>query len=105
MGFVTQFFIRPYKAALVQPPAGSFMVDAEGQVSSSTLPAAFRSEHVKAIGRNVIAAFRDAKDAKIPLTELTVQYATFKLQARQLPYGALVYLIPKRGSTDTESAR
>lgn len=104
MGFVTQFFIRPYKAALMQPPAGSFVVDPEGRVSSSTLPAAFQLEHAKAIGQCVIGAFRKAKDAKMPLTELTVQYAAFKLQARQLPHGALVYLIPQKAKSETEFA-
>ncbi len=87
---------------MVQPPAGSFVVDPDGRVSSSTLPAAFQVEHVKAIGQCVMAAFRKAKDAKTPLTEISVQYATFKLQARQLPYGALVYLIPQKGRTDSE---
>ena len=87
---------------MVQPPAGSFVVDPKGGVSSSTLPAAFQLEHVKAIGECVIAAFRKAKEAKSPLTEITVHYATFKLQARQLPYGALVYLIPQKAKTDSE---
>jgi hypothetical protein len=104
MGFVTQFFIRPYKAALVQPPAGSFTVDGAGRVVSCTLPASFHADHVKTIGQNVLNAFRRAKDAKITLTELTVQYAAFKLRAQQLPHGALVYLIPQKSVTDTDFA-
>ncbi len=102
MGFVTQFFIRPYKATLVQPPAGSFIIDGNGQVVSSTLPHSFQVEHVKDLGAKVLATFRRAKEAKMPLTEFVVQYSAFKLQAQNLPYGALVYLIPQKPKPDTD---
>ena len=105
MGLVTQFFIRPYKAALLQPAGGSFTVDGAGRVVSCTLPAAFQAEHVKTIGQHVLAAFRKAKEIKIPLTEFTVKYETFKLRAQHLPHGALVYLVPLEPKLETDLIR
>ena len=94
MGFVTQYFIRPYKRQLVQPPTGSFLVDSAGQIFSSTLPSSFPIEDIKFIGEKVLAAFTQAAKAELPLRELFVNFETFKLQAKHLPSGALVYLVP-----------
>ena len=95
MGFVTQFFIKPAKPALVQLPSGSFMIDPRGKITTSTLPGSFPSAHVQAIGNQVLEAFRSADKAKVPLLELTIHFAALKLVARNLRGGALVYLVPQ----------
>jgi hypothetical protein len=94
MGLVTHFFIKPFKRQLVHPPAGSFLIDATGQIFSSTLPPSFPAAHVKFIGERILAIFTGAVKADMPLRELTVKFQKFRFQARHLPSGALVYLIP-----------
>ena len=94
MGFVTQFFIKPFKRPLVQPPAGTFLIDATGKIFSSTLPATFPQEHVKFVGEKILSIFTAAAKAGLPLRELSVKYEQFKFQARHLPSGALIHLIP-----------
>jgi len=94
MGFVTRYFIKPYKRPLAQPPAGSFLIDGSGQIFSSTLPPTFPPEHIKFIGEKILAIFTGAVKADLPLRELTVKFQKFRFQAKHLPSGALVYLIP-----------
>ena len=94
MGFVTHYFIKPFKRPLAQPPAGSFLIDGNGQIFSSTLPGSFPPDRVKFIGEKILAAFTQAAQAGLPLRELSVKYERFKFQARHLPSGALIYLIP-----------
>lgn len=94
MGFVTQFFIKPFKHPLVQPPSGSFLIDRTGRIFSSTLPPNYSQERVKTIGQKVLTMFRHANEVNVHLREIFVQYETFKLKAKNLPSGALVSLIP-----------
>src|SRR5688500_13856777 len=91
MGFVTQFFIKPRKTALIELPRGSFTVDGRGKVLTSTLPRSFR-QHIQSIANIVLAAQRAALDAKVPLTELVVCFEGLKLVARDLRGGAIVFL-------------
>ena len=76
-------------------PAGSFMLDRNGRVMTSTLPQSFPSEHLKAIGDRVLASFRFAKKAQIPLTEIIVQFSALKLLAREMRGGAIIFLMPQ----------
>jgi len=95
MGFVTRFFVKPTKQALIQLPSGSFTMDREGRIMSSTLPQGFPTERVQAIGDQVVAAFRSARRAQMPLTELVIQYSALKVLARELRGGAMVFLMPQ----------
>ena len=95
MGFLN-FFSRPKRApGLIRLPAGSFTLDREGQIITSTLPQSFPQEHVREIGRQVLACFRNAQKAQIPLSELIIHYAAMKLLARELRGGAIVFLMPQ----------
>lgn len=94
MGFVTQYFVKPFKRPLVQPPAGSFLIDASGNIFSSTLPPTFPQERLKFIGGKILAIFTGAAKAGLPLRELSVKFEAFKFQAKHLPSGALIHLIP-----------
>ena len=62
---------------------------------TSTLPQSFPSEHLADIGAQVIAAFRAAAKAQMPLTEIIIHYAALKLLARELRGGAMVFLMPQ----------
>ena len=97
MSFITHFFIKPKKPALIQVPAGSFTIDHNGQIITSTLPGNFPTAHVLAIGRQALAAFREAERAEMRLAELVIHYSKIKLVARAQRGGALVFLTPQTG--------
>jgi hypothetical protein len=94
MGFLSRLF-KPSDPGLVHLPAGSFTLDRDGRVMTSTLPQSFPSEHLKAIGEQVLASFRSAKKAQMPLSEIIIHYAALKLMARELGGGAIVFLMPQ----------
>ncbi len=94
MGLLSRFF-KPSHPGLLQLPAGSFTLDREGVIMTSTLPQSFPSDHARAIGDQVLEAFRLAKKAQMPLSEIVIQYAALKVLARELRGGAIVFLMPQ----------
>ena len=62
---------------------------------TSTLPQSFPSAHLREIGEVVLATFRAAEKAQMPLTEVIIQYSAMKLLARELRGGAMVFLMPQ----------
>lgn len=80
---------------LTRLPSGSFTVDALGRVLVSTLPNSFSPVHLQEISSTVLAIFKDAREAALPLSELIVRYGGFKITARELRGGAIVFLKPK----------
>jgi len=93
MGFLSRLF-KPANSGLVHLPAGSFTLNRDGSVMTSTLPQSFPSEHLKAIGEQVLASFRSASKAQIPLSEIVIHYSALKLLARELRGGAIIFLMP-----------
>jgi hypothetical protein len=100
MGFLRLFS----KAAptLLRLPSGSFTVDREGTVLVRTLPSSYPMELVQEIGEQMIAAFRDAAAAQLPLAEIVVNYSSLKITARELRGGAIVFLCAKGHLASTE---
>lgn len=94
MGFLT-FFSKPREIGLTRLPSGSFTVDREGKLLTSTLPQAFPEEYILDMAQCVLATFKAAQKAQMPLSEFVVQYATLKLLARELRGGAMVFLMPQ----------
>jgi hypothetical protein len=94
MGFLSRLF-RSGTPGLMHLPAGSFTLDREGRIMTSTLPQSFPLDHLKAIGSQVLASFRSAKKAQMPLSELLIQYSALKLLARELRGGAIIFLMPQ----------
>src|ERR1043166_9035784 len=92
MSFYTQFFIRPYKHPLLQQPAGSFLMDENGGIQSSSLPMSVPQERLRAIADKVFEAFAAARRRQIVFTELCVDYAALRLRAKQGPRGTMVYV-------------
>ena len=70
-------------------------MDALGRVLASTLPNSFSQLHLDEISSTVLAIFKDAREAALPLSELIVRYGGFKITARELRGGAIVFLKPK----------
>lgn len=93
MGLLT-LFSRPGGLGLMHLPSGSFTLDRDGQVMTSTLPQSFPAAEIRDIGQKVLAAFRHAQQAQLPLSELIIHYAALKLLARELRGGAIVFLMP-----------
>jgi hypothetical protein len=91
-----KLFSKPARSAPVPAalPNGSFSVDASGRVVSSTVPRGFPEPLIKEIARVVLAVFRGGREAKLRLTEFTVQYSALKITAREMRGGAMVYLTP-----------
>ena len=93
MGFL-KLFAKP-AGPLLKLPAGSFTVDREGSVVVATLPSSFPETLVRDIAREVLAAFRGAEAAQLPLSELIVNFPSLKITARDLRGGAVIFLSPR----------
>ncbi len=95
MGLLKLFSKPAVPQALLRLPTGSFTLDRSGRVVVTTLPSSFPPDLVTVIGAHVLATFRDAQTAQLPLDELVVYYPALKITARELRGGALVYLTPQ----------
>ena len=81
-------------------PSGSFTVDREGAVIVGTLPSSFPLEVVKDISVQILAGFREAADAQLPLSELVIHYPSLKITAKELRGGAIIFLSPKHSGSN-----
>lgn len=95
MGLLNFFKSRPSANLVRRLPTGSFTVDSTGEVVISTLSQACSAEQVQEIGRLAIATFQSARQARLPVHELVVNYASLKVTARELRGGAIVFLSPR----------
>ena len=92
MGLLKLFSKQP--APLNKLPFGSFTVDRDGQIVVSTLPQSFPKALLRDISDRVLKTFRGAREAQLPLNELIVRFSGFKLTARNMRGGAIVFLTP-----------
>jgi hypothetical protein len=90
------FFSKTSRTKLERLPSGSFTLDQDGRVMTSTLPQTFPTTHMREIGKQVLQSFREARKAQMPLAELIIHYATLKVLARELRGGAIVFIMPAR---------
>ena len=98
MGFLN-FFSKKSAPPLLKLPCGTFTVDRGGKILVATLPSSFPTELVHEIGRRVLTAFSEARNAQLPLNELIIQYSSLKIVARELRGGAIVFLTPQALAT------
>jgi len=96
-------FLSKPAPTLVRLPAGSFTVDRAGAILASTVSSSFPEDLVAAISRHVLEAFRSAADAQLPLAELTINYPSLKITARELRGGAILFLSPKTPYATTKT--
>jgi hypothetical protein len=82
-------------AELQRLPTGAFTVDSQGRVVSSTVPQVVPAALVRDIGQCVVAVFQGAHKANLAFSELVAQYASFKITAREMRGGAIIFLSPK----------
>jgi hypothetical protein len=83
------------KPELKRLPTGSFTVDARGEVISSTVSQSFPEALIRDIGQRIVHVFAGARKAQLPFSELVVQYASYKIVAREMRGGAIIFLSPK----------
>lgn len=99
MGLLS-LFSKP-EPTLVRLPSGSFTVDRSGKTVVSTLPSSFPEELMQEISTHVRAAFQEAKEAHLSLTEIIIHYPSLKIIARELRGGALIFLVPINLASNT----
>jgi hypothetical protein len=91
-------FLNPFAKPAAMPmrlPSGCFTVDRSGQIVTSTLPQQFPAGLAQEIAAHVLATFREAQAAQLPLSELVVHLASLKILAREMRGGAIVFLTPQ----------
>jgi hypothetical protein len=94
MGLLS-FIGKKSRTKLLRLPSGSFTLDPDGNIMTSTLPQGFPTSDINQIGQCVLAAFHAAKKAQMPLSELIINYAALRILARELRGGAIIFLMPQ----------
>ncbi len=95
MGFLKRLFRFRSRAAVQQLPSGSIAVDGQGNVVTSTVSSVYSKEMLHAIGRDVLALFREAREAQMPLAEVSINFVSLHITARELRGGAVIFLFPQ----------
>ena len=93
MGFLKRFFRS--RAAVQQLPTGSVTVDRDGQVVTYTVSSAYPKTLLRDIGMEVLSIFREAREAQVPLAEISIHFASLNITARELRGGAVIFLLPQ----------
>lgn len=83
-------------------PSGSFTVDREGRVISTTIRSHVPPEQLGQIAKVVTEAFRSAKENNLPVQELSATYGDMNLKARDLRGGAIIFLSSKKSVSNSE---
>src|SRR4026208_546310 len=94
MGLLT-FLGKKKRSKLMRLSSGSFTLDPDGNIMTSTLPQTFPAADIQHIGQCVLAAFPTGRKAHMPLSELIINYAALRILARELRGGAIVFLMPQ----------
>lgn len=95
-----KIFTRETPSAPIPLPSGTFTIDRTGRLVTSTISNFFPEKLALEIGHAVLDTFRKAQAADIVLTEITVNFASLKLTARELRGGAIVFLAPREPGSD-----
>jgi hypothetical protein len=97
MGFIRKILSSWFggSATVRELPSGSVTVDQSGSVVTSTVSSAFPNTTLQAIGQDVIAMFREARAAQMPLAEVSLQFGSLLITARELRGGAVIFLFPQ----------
>jgi len=76
-------------------PSGSLTIDRDAQILASTVSSAVPEDLLEEIGARVLQLFRQARNAQVPITELTLHFGSLRITARELRGGAMIFLTPK----------
>ncbi len=73
-------------------PSGTMTVDRNARIVASTIPSAHSAEILHEIGNQVLRLFREAHKAQIPLSEMNIRFGNFKIKAKEMRGGAMIFL-------------
>ena len=76
-------------------PSGTLTVDRNNHVLATTVSSSCSADLLQEVGDQVLTLFRQARKAQLPLSELTIHFASLKITARELRGGAIIFLAPK----------
>ena len=93
MGFLKRLFHS--RAAVQQLPTGSVTVDRDGHVVTYTVSSAYPKALLRDIGLEVLSIFHEAREAQIPLAEISIHFTSLNITARELRGGAIIFLFPQ----------
>jgi hypothetical protein len=93
MGFLKRLF-RSH-AAVQQLPAGGLVVARDGKVVTSTISSAYPQALLRDIARDVLSLLSQARDAQMPLVELSIHFGSLRITAREMRGGAVIFLSPQ----------
>jgi hypothetical protein len=96
MGFL-KLFSRS-DAAVQRLPSGSLTVDGNGNIVTTTVSSAYPEALLRDIADEVLALFREARAAQIPMLEMNIHFASLLVTAREMRGGAIIFLSPKTTS-------
>ncbi len=93
MGLLS-LFSKP-SPALQLLPTGSMTVDRNCHVLASTISSSCPPDLIQDIASQILRLFREARKAQTPLSELTLNFASLQITARELRGGAIIFLTSK----------
>jgi hypothetical protein len=99
MGFLKKIFSG--RASVQQLPAGSLTVDRHGDIVTCTVSSAYPRKWLGEIGTDVLKLFREARSAQMPLAEVSLQFGSLHITARELRGGAIIFLLPQTALSPT----
>lgn len=74
---------------------GSVTVNAQGEVITTTVSSSYSHMLLSDIAREVLVIFREAKNAQLPLAEVSLHFGSLRVTARELRGGAIIFLLPQ----------
>jgi hypothetical protein len=96
MGLLNFFSKTP--PAVERLPVGSFTVDSHGNVKTATVASDFPRDRLADIANEVLLLLRAARAASLPLAEIGIHFAEFRITAREIHGGAIIFLSPRNAS-------
>lgn len=88
-----KIFSKP-GAAVHRLPSGTITVDRQGDVVTTTISSAYPDAQLREIAGEVLALFKEARTAQMPLSSLTIDFASLRITAREMRGGAIIFLNP-----------
>ena len=76
-------------------PSGSFTVDRNGRILTSTIRSGVAPETLDRIAKTVLDTLRGAQESQAAFSEFAVHFGNLTLKARDLRGGAIIFLTPK----------
>ena len=76
-------------------PSGSYTVDREGKVVTSTISSSVSGQTLELISAQVLQTFRDAKLADLNITQFSINMGAMNIKARELRGGAMIFISPR----------